>query len=375
MKLLHMADLHIGKSVNGFSMLEDQRHVLNEILKIIGDERPDAVIIAGDIYDKPAPSAEAVALFDDFLSSVGTETFIISGNHDSAERIAFGRRLMSSAGIHISPVYQGKIEPIIFRNGSEEAGFYLIPFLKPGIVRTRLKHEDIFSYADAMRAVIGGLELPSERINIAVAHQFISGSEKSGSEEVSVGGLDDVPWDIFKDFDYAALGHIHRAQKIGRENIRYSGSPLKYSFSEAGHVKSVTVAELGDRGEAEIKTIPLKPLHDMRIISGSYDEITLRRNYIGSNTEDYVRIILTDENEVPDAIGKLRSIYPNIMELVYDNSRTKESLLPVGINDIELKTPSELFGDFYAAQNNSELSREQKKFVDKIIESIWEGEQ
>lgn len=276
MKILHTADLHIGKLVNGFSMLSDQKYILEEILKITDREQPDVLIIAGDVYDKSVPSAEAVALFDDFLCRLAKrnlQIFIISGNHDSAERIAFGGRLMEQSGVHLSPVYRKGIRPIVLADEHGPVNFYLLPFIKPVHVRMQFPEEEIRTYADAVRTAVNGLLIDCAERNVLVTHQFIAGSERSDSEEMSVGGTDSIPSSVFDNFDYVALGHIHKPQRAGRETVRYSGSPLKYSISEASHSKSVTIVELGEKGEVRISTESLKPLRDIRVMKGTYDEL------------------------------------------------------------------------------------------------------
>lgn len=369
MKILHLSDLHIGKTVNGFSMLEDQEYILNKIIEIIENEAPDAVIMAGDIYDKPTPSAEAVTLFDGFLTRVGAlakAVFVISGNHDSSARLAYGGRLMKRSGVHVSPVFDGKIEPVVLSDSFGEVGFYAVPFVKPAHVRAALEGCETQTYEEAFAAVVDGMDVPPSRRNVIIAHQFIVGAERGGSEEVSVGGIDEISADVFAKFDYAALGHIHRPQRVGRETVRYGGSPLKYSFSEVSQNKSVTVVEMKEKENTEIRLIPLAPLRDMREIKGSYDEVTYRKNYENTNTEDYIRVILTDEDEIPDAIGKLRCVYPNIMEVLYDNVRSRaENNLSSARAEL---SPSELFCGFYEEQNGAPMSGEQRQFMEKILE-------
>ncbi len=377
MKLIHLSDLHIGKRVNEFSMLEDQEYILTKIINIIDDEKPDALLIAGDVYDKSVPSAEAVQLFDDFLVRLAKrnlQTFIISGNHDSAERLAFGGRLMDSSGIHLSPVYDGKVEATSLEDENGRVDFYMLPFIKPVNVRRFFEEEEIESYTDAVRVAVNNMKIDENVRNVLITHQFVTGAERSDSEEVSVGGSDNVDASIFDSFDYVALGHIHGPQNIGVERIRYCGTPLKYSFSEAKHKKSVTVVELGKKGELEIRTVPLSPKHDMREIKGTYDEITLKENYENTNTKDYMHITLTDEDDIPDAMGKLRSIYPNLMKIDYDNTRTRTSSTLDTIENIEHRSPLDLFAEFYQQQNGQAMSEEQLAFSKQLIESIREGE-
>ena len=267
MKIIHLSDLHLGKRVHEFSMLDDQRYILKQILEHVAEEHPDAVILAGDIYDKPVPPAEAVQLFDQFLCGLaeqGVEVMIISGNHDSAERIAFGGKLMEHSGVHVSPVYDGDVKPVELEDEYGIVQFFLLPFIKPIHVRRCYAEEEIESYTDAMRTAISHMERNADARQVLVTHQFVTGAERSDSEEISVGGTDNVDVTVFDGFDYVALGHIHRPQRIMRDTVRYCGTPLKYSFSEAGHEKSLTVVELEEKGKVSIRRIPLTPKHDMR---------------------------------------------------------------------------------------------------------------
>ena len=376
MKIIHLSDLHIGKRVNEFSMIDDQKYILNQILEIIDKEKPDAVIIAGDVYDKQVPSIEAVELLDSFISDISkrkTTTFIISGNHDSAERLAFGSTLMAMGKIYISPVYNGKISKYTLKDDFGNANFYLLPFVKPSHVKRFFPDEKIESYTDAIKVVVDNLKLDTSKINILIAHQFVTGASRTESEEISVGGLDNVDASVFEDFDYVALGHIHRPQKIGTERIRYCGTPLKYSFSEVNDTKSVSIIEINSKEDFNLRTIPLIPKRDMRKIRGTYEELITKTNYENTNTDDYIHVTLTDEFNVVDAIQKLRVIYKNIMKLEYDNMRTRESR-KINLDDmvIENKNPLEIFSEFYKLQNNQEMDDEQKEIIKKIMEEVWE---
>ena len=378
MKFIHLSDLHIGKRVNEFSMLEDQEFILAKILEIIDLEAPSGVIIAGDVYDKSVPSAEAVRLFDDFLSRLARRkmpTFIISGNHDSAERLAFGAQIMGSSGIHLSPVYNGVVEPILMADKHGEVGIYMLPFIKPAHVRRFYENEEFNSYTGAMEVAIRHMNVDEKRRNILITHQFVTGASRSESEEVSVGGSDNVDASVFAPFDYVALGHIHGPQNCGDARIRYCGTPLKYSFSEAKDEKSVTVVELEEKGVLSVRTIPLIPKREMREIKGKYADLMLKFFYENTTyTDDYMHITLTDEDDVPDAIGKLRIVYKNLMKLDYDNTRTRTQSEITGAEDVETKSPMQLFGEFYEAQNGQEMSAEQQSFMCDLIEKIWGDE-
>ena len=377
MKLIHLSDLHIGKRVNEVSMLEDQEYILDRILEIIDAEAPGAILISGDVYDKSVPAAEAVTLFDKFLCHLaerGQQVFIISGNHDSAERLAFGGRLMEGKGIHLSPVYDGNITPITLTDDHGDIHFWLLPFLKPAHVKRFYPDEGIESYTDACRVAVEKMGIDPAQRNVMLTHQFVTGSATCDSEEISVGGSDNVDASVFADFDYVALGHIHGPQNIGSKRIRYCGTPLKYSFSEAGHQKSVTVVELGEKGSFHMHTIPLVPRRDLREIRGSYEEVTAKRFYENTPVEDYLHITLTDEEDVPEAMARLRVIYPNLMKLSYDNTRTRSACLIDGAVDVQKKSPLQLFGELYALQNGQNMSAVQEKYLSNLIESIWEGE-
>jgi len=375
MKVIHLSDLHIGKRVNEFSMLEDQNYILKKIIGIIDEENPDAIFIAGDVYDKSVPSAEAVQLFDDFLCRLAERkkrVFIISGNHDSAERLSFGGRLMNTSGIHISPVYNGEVNPITLTDEFGNFNVYMLPFLKPVNIKRFFPDEEIESYTDAIKIALKNMDLNLNERNVIITHQFVTGAERSDSEELSVGGSDNVDVNVFEEFDYVALGHIHGPQKMVRDTVRYCGTPLKYSFSEANHKKSVTIVEFAEKGNISIRTAPLEPLHDLREIRGSYEQITLKENWENTNRNDYMHITLTDEEDIPDAMGKLRVIYPNLMKLDYDNKRTAVSGTVGSAEDVENKSPITLFSEFYEKQNNQPMSDEQADFIGKLIEQIWE---
>lgn len=377
MKYIHLSDLHLGKRVGEISMLDEQSAVLEQILTIIDEESPDGVLIAGDVYDRTIPSAEAVELFDDFLVALSRRnvpTFIISGNHDSPERLTFGGRIMEASGIYLAPVYSGSVAPITMTDVHGTVKVWLLPFIKPSHVRRYFEDEEIVTYTDAMRVAIGAMKIdPSER-NVLVTHQFVTGASRSESEDLSVGGTDNVDVSVFDDFDYVALGHIHGPQNCESERIRYCGTPLKYSFSEVTHNKSVTVVELGAKDSPlTVRTIPLTPLHEMRELRGSFAELTSFPFYADTTyTTDYVRITLTDENDIPDAVGRLRQIYTNLMRLDYDNTRTRSNVVITGAVDAERKSAYDLFADFFEQQNGQPMSEEQRSYMMDLIEKIEE---
>ena len=378
MKFIHLSDLHIGKRVNGFSMLEDQKYILDQILMIAEDEMPDGVLIAGDSYDKPVPPAEAVQVFDAFLTGLADRNlpvFVISGNHDSPERLAFGGQLMKDRRVYMAPVYDGHLEPVQLEDRYGSLRVYMLPFIKPAVVRRCCPEEGIETFEDAVRWALEHMaehKKGEDGRNILITHQFVTGASCCDSEELSIGGLDQVSAELFDSFDYVAMGHIHGPQKVGRDTLRYSGTPLKYSFSEVNHRKSVTVVELLEKGNVTVNTRPLRPLHDMRELRGSYVELTSRDFYQGTAVDDYLHITLTDEEDILDAIGKLRSIYPNVMKLDYDNKRTREGRVVEAAANAD-KPPIVLMEELYQLQNNQPMTEQQADFAVKLMEEIWEG--
>lgn len=377
MKFIHLSDLHLGKRINEFSMINDQKYILKQIVSIVDAENPDGVFIAGDVYDKSVPPAEAVQLFDDFLFELSkrkTDIFVISGNHDSPERIAFGSRLMKPAGVYMSPVYDGKVSPVKLSDDFGVVNVYMLPFIKPAVVKRFFPDAEINSYTDAVREAVNRMNINIEDRNVIITHQFVTGSMRSDSEDISVGGADNVDSSVFADFDYTALGHIHGPQSVGSDYIRYCGTPLKYSFSEAKHVKSVTILELFEKSNTVVRTVPLVPMRDMREIKGSYMEISDRNYYSDMDRNDYLHITLTDDEDIPYVAGKLRAIYPNLMKLDYDNARTRSGEGLSVDDNATGRSPYELFSDFYKAQNNRNLSDEQDKYIKDLMEKVWGDE-
>ena len=375
MKLMHLSDLHLGKRVYEFSMYEDQKYILSQILDIADKEQVQAVMICGDIYDKQIPPAESVQLFDDFLTKLSVRklpVFIISGNHDSAERLSFGARLMEQSGVCFSETFSGKIQTYQLQDENGSLNLYLLPFLKPTIVRQAFPEAEIGSYQDAVAYALQQVKPDESQRNILMAHQFVTGAHRSESEEILVGGLDNIDASVFSAYDYVALGHIHTPQKVGRETIRYCGTPIKYSFSEAAKDKSVTIVELAEKGKVQTQEHILKPLHDLREIRGTYEELTARKNYADTDVEDYLHITLTDEEDIMDVMDKLHTIYPNIMKLDYDNLRTRNSNHISGVDPLQEKSPAELFEAFYQLQNNQNMTVQQKEYIAQMIDKIWE---
>lgn len=377
MKLFHLSDLHIGKRVNEFSMIEDQKYILTQILYAADQEKPDGILISGDVYDRTIPTAEAVQVFDAFLTRLSEQkipAFIISGNHDSAERLAFGSSLMGKSGICFSKVYDGTVEKIPMQDAYGTVWIYLLPFLRPSTIRHALpeRAEEVQSAADAVRIALEQTKIDEKERNVLLAHQFVTGAKRCDAEELQVGDVDQIPAELFALFEYVALGHIHSPQKVGRETVRYCGAPLKYSFSEAGQEKSITVVELKEKGSVDLRTIPLKPLHDLRKIRGTYLEVTAKSFYENRDCEDYLQVTLTDEEDVPDGMAKLRTIYPNLMRLEYDNKRTRSNAEVRAAERVEEKSELELFQEFYELQNNQSMTEVQEQFVEELLRGMKE---
>lgn len=370
MKILHLADLHIGKRVNEFSMLADQEYVLRQILAAAAAEKPQAVLLCGDIYDKPQPPAEAVQLFDRFLTELAEvcpAVLIIPGNHDSAERLSFAADILKRQGVYLAAPFTDSVPRVRLNDEFGAVDFWLLPYVKP--VQVRRCYEDaadITTYDEAIARIMQEVHPEPGIRAVLLAHQLLTGAQTCESEELAIGGQDNVSAGRFGAFCYVALGHLHQAQQVERPEIRYAGSPLKYSFSEARHKKSITLVNLAADGRAEVSLLPLAPLHDMRELKGSFAELVK-----GEASEDYLHITLTDEEDILDATARLRQVYPNLMKLDYDNRRTGERRKSVGAA-VTGKSPLELFAEFYKLQNNQPLKDEQSALLAQLIEEIWE---
>lgn len=375
MKFIHLSDLHLGKRVNDFSMIEDQKYILAQILNIIDEENVEAVIIAGDIYDKPVPSEDAVKLYDYFLTKLAAKkrkVFTVSGNHDSAERVAFGANLLNNLQIFVSPAYDGKITYVKEKDEYGEINIYLMPFIKPAYVRRFYPEETITTYNEAVKTVISHMNINESVRNILVAHQFVTGASRCESEDISVGGIDNVDANAFEAFDYVALGHLHTPQTVGRDTVYYSGTPLQYSFSETKE-KYAAIIDINEKGNINIHKVQLNPKRKLMEIKGTYDGIMAKDYYKNFNLEDYYHITLTDEEDIPDAISKVRSVYENIMKLDYDNKRTRNNQVISGSEEIEKKSPLQLIEEFYKLQNNIPMSQEQLDFTRELLENLEGG--
>ena len=372
MRFLHIADLHLGKQMNDLSLLPDQKYILDQIADIARDEHADAVLIAGDVYQRSSPQAEAMALFDAFVSQLaadGKKVFVISGNHDSALRVAYFAALVKSSGVYVSEAFDGALQSVALRDEHGELVVWLLPFLRPSQVRRALPEAKIATYQDAVEAVLERARVDRSKRNILLCHQFITGCETSDSEERAVGGLDNIDVGVFDAFDYVALGHIHKPQRVLRDTLRYAGSPLKYAFSEADHKKSVAVVDVRGKGDVAVRTVPLRPLHDVRLVEGMLDEL-MQRPY----SEDYLWVTVHDELPPPDARVTLSVNFPNMMKFSIVNSRTKQDVDVLATQSMERKTIPELFSDFYRLQNNDQAPGEaHMRVLEAVLRALEEG--
>ncbi len=377
MRFFHLADLHIGKRLKDFSLLKDQKHILQQIIELAGKHRPDAVLICGDIYDKSDPSAEAVEIFDRFLTELTQyqmPVMIISGNHDSPERLSFGSRILDKQKIYIAGSFCGTMPEVTLMDSYGQVVFHLLPFVKPAVVKRYFPDAEINSYEDALRSILAAVTLDPEKRHVLLAHQFVTshgiGPSRSDSEYITVGTLDNIDASLFAGFDYVALGHIHGPQAIGAPHIRYAGSPLKYSFSEALHQKSVSLVELADNGEPQIELLELQPLHDVREIRGPIEQLLSPEVYQQADRNDYLHISLTNEEDLVDPIVSLRNVYPNLINMDFANSRYAAPENAADPVDIHNKSPWELFSDFYAMQQNIELDEQKQHIIKSILQEL-----
>ncbi len=371
MRFLHLGDLHLGKSLGDFDLIEDQKYILDQILAVIRDKSVDVVLIAGDVYDKAIPSEAATNLLDYFLcrlSETGVKTFMISGNHDSDDRLNYGSRLFQTSQIYIASVYMGILAKYTVEDQVGEVDVYLLPFVKASQVRHYFPDAKIDSYDDAVHVILTQAGIDLNRRNIIVAHQFVTGKSEdpalAGSESAgtqSVGLVEKIGYDCFDAFDYVALGHIHSSQKVGREEVRYAGSPLKYSLSEVNNIKSIPLVTLGEKGQISVELIPLIPMRDLRHIKGPMQELLDKKNV--QAPEDFIYATLTDEEIIGDVMAIFQQIYPNTVKIDYDNSHTREVEQIDLSNIVENKSFSELIGDFYRLMYQCEISEEEIDYM------------
>ena len=372
MKFLHISDLHLGKQMNDLSLLQDQKVVLAQITSIADEQKVDAVLIAGDVYQRSTPQAEAMALFDSFVSglvALDKKVFVISGNHDSALRVSYFSSLVRNSGVYITEAFDGSLQSVTLEDENGPLVLWMLPFLRPAQVRRALPGEKIVTYQDAVAAVLRNTVIDKAKRNVLICHQFITGSEISGSEEMAVGGLDNIDASLFDDFDYVALGHIHRPQRVGRDTLRYAGSPLKYSFSEHNHKKSVCLVTMKEKGETQVSTLPLHPLHDVRLVEGTLAEVVAM-----PYSEDYVWVTIHDELPPPDARVSVSVTFPNMMKFTVENSRTKYDINVLATQRMEDKSETELFEDFYRLQNNGQPPSEAHiRLLEKVLKELEEN--
>lgn len=368
MRFLHLSDLHLGRRLYDVSLLEDQRAVLEQILDLVDRKGADGILLAGDLYDKPVPPAEAVTLLDWFLTQLARRTapvFMVGGNHDSPERLAFGARLLRGQGVHIASVFQGAQAPVELSDSHGPLRVYLLPFVKPVHVRRVYPEAQIETYTDAVRTVIEHWNPDPDCRNVLVAHQLVTGALRCESEALSIGGLDDVDAAVFQPFDYVALGHLHSPQFVGGGRIRYCGTPLAYSFSEAGQEKSVTWVDLGEKGQVTVTAEALTPVHPVRSLRGPFTAL------MEGASQDYLRLRLTDEDDVPNALSRLRTVYPNLLRLEYDNLRTRITQTAEPGETAPL-SPLSLLEEFYRLRNNQPMSDDQRALAVDLMREIWE---
>lgn len=377
MRFLHTSDLHLGLRLCERPMNEDIAHLLNEIVEIAKTENCAAVIVAGDIYDRSNPGAESVAIFDKFVTNLageGIATLAVSGNHDSPERVAYMSTLLRNMGVHFSPVYDGQVAPVILHDEYGAVNFWLLPFLRPSTIRAIFPEFEGDTYTDAVRFVVQQMNVDKAERNVLVTHQFVVDSTRELDE--LVGGITAVDFDVFSAFDYTALGHLHSPHCVGNDLVRYSGSPLKCSFSEVDDQKTVELVEIGEAGELSVKQIPLHPIHEMRELYGLYDEVMSLQCRERVDAEDYLRIVLTDDEDIPDVVAKLRTAYPNMLRLAYDNKRTREyrTVENTDRDDIDALLPEDVFAELYEIQNNAPPTDEEMTIVRKLLREIQSEE-
>lgn len=377
MKLMHLSDLHLGKLVLEQSMIDDQKYILNQIIDIVKKEKVDIVLIAGDVYDKSIPTIEAVNLFSNFLTKLyklKVLVFVISGNHDSKDRLSFGNELFVDNGIYIEGIFNGNLRCETINDKYGKLNIYMLPFIKPVEIKRFYPDEIIDTYEDAIKCILKHSSINKNERNIIMVHQFVTslGEDviRSDSESISLGGIDNIDVTLFKDFDYVAMGHIHGPQKVGRDTARYSGSPLKYSFSEVNQKKSVCIIEFNSKEDINISKIPLIPIRDMRVIKGPFDKLISKEIVNLENKNDYLDVVLTDDDYIINAIGKLRKFYPNILKLEYENKISSNEVLDNIDIDKSNMSPIDLFSEFYKMQNGIELPAKKKKIIEEVIKEV-----
>ena len=380
MKFLHLSDLHLGRLLHRYSLQEEQTEMLECIRQLTASEKPDAVLIAGDVYDRSIPPVYATQLLDSFLAALVklTTVCVISGNHDQAERLAFLSGPLQESGLHISPAYRGEVTPVTLMDAYSPVDIWLLPFVKAATVRPYFPEETIETTHDAVACAIRHMPLDPSRRNVLVANQFVAGGKLSGSEEsmatadISVGGSDLVDAHIFEGFDYVALGHIHRAQNVGSERIRYCGTPMAYDFSEAGAEKSATIVELHGDGSLMVRTVPLPAPRALVEVRGTFEQLTNPDAIRQADKDAYTHVILTDDAPIPDVLNRLRQVYPRLTHLDWDNARTRQSDDFSTATEVQHHTPLSLFAEFFQRMGGADMTDEQTRYVEGLIREIWE---
>ena len=377
MKILHLGDLHLGKRVNEISMIEDQKFILDQIVTLVKEEKIDVILLCGDIYDKAIPTIEAIHLLDEFLeelSDLKVKVLMISGNHDSSERLSFGRNLFKRSNLYIASQFNQEIEKITIKEDGYNINFYMLPFVKPAYINHVLKIQTE-TYEECFKHLMEQVKINEDETNILLAHQFVTvgknSPELSDSETSSLGGIDNIDYRLFDAFDYVALGHIHKPQAMGREMVRYAGSILKYSFSEIRKDKQATILTISKNKQISLSHHLLKPLRDMREMECSLESLLKRKCEIG-NEEDYMHVILTDEEQILDAIGKVRTVYPNVIQIRFKNRRhmMQYETIQMKENQIADQNPMELFEQFYKMQNHIDLDEKRAQMAISIFEEV-----
>ena len=379
MRVMHLADLHLGRSILEQSLIEDQKYILDQMIEVVKNKNIDVVLVAGDIYDKAIPSIEAVHLFSNFLTrlyQLKVKVFVISGNHDSKDRLSFGNELFVDNGVYIEGIFSGNLRCVTLEDEYGDFHIYMLPFVKPIDVKKYFPECKIESYQDAVQVILEHSSIDKKSRNIIMIHQFVTAGGvdlvRSDSETISLGGIDNVDVSLFDDFDYVAMGHVHGAQKLLRETVRYAGSPLKYSFSEVHQRKSIPIIEFQEKGNIQVELVDLLPIRDMRVIKGPIEKLLDKEIINQGNVDDYISAIITDSDYVMDAIGKLRSVYKNVLKLEYQNERTMNvySGKNCASGDVSKKSVLDLFSEFYENQNHIELDYERRKILMDIIHDV-----
>lgn len=374
MKFAHLADLHIGKRLYEYSLIDNQRDILNKIVGLINKYNVDGVVISGDIYDKSVPPIDAVEIMDEFLSALAElDIFIIiiGGNHDSVARLSFASRILEKSRVFISPSFNGNIEKVELSDEFGDINFYLLPYIRP--INVKRVYDDFSgdNFTEALKFVMDKINPDKSLRNVLVSHQFVTGAQKSDSEELYVGGSENVDYTLFDDFDYVALGHLHMPQNVGRETVRYAGTPLKYSFSEISHKKSMTIVDMKEKGDVEIQEIPLVSAWELIELRGSLNELISNSITSSVDKKSFVKITLTDEVLKNDALDILKNFYPYIVSIGYDNSMTRDNNIVQSTKVLMQQDPQQIVEELFVQQNNREMNAVERELINKLVKKVW----